>query len=387
MPIKDYYKILGVPEGAGEEEIKKAFRTLAKQYHPDANPGNKQAEEKFKEINEANEVLSDKDKRAKYEQLKSAAAGGFDFSSFGRQPGGGPRGYSGSGPADFSDMFGGLFSGSGSRSGGGFEDIFDMFFSNSRDRGFRTSYDEDEYSEKGSDVNVRIEIPFQLALEGGETIIKVPRSKDCNRCNATGVEPGAQIKVCPMCGGRGVMEFSQGGFVINKPCPRCGGKGKEPSQRCKQCGGAGTVSETKQVRIKIPPGVNEGDKIKIKGQGNMSSSNRERGDLYVLFKVKESGMYERRGDDLYYKAKINIAQAVLGTKITVPIIDGAMAVKIPEGTQNGARLKIPGKGAKNIKTGRQGNFYVEIEVEIPKAATAEEKELMEKMAKAKKWEL
>lgn len=386
MPIKDYYKVLGVPQGAGEAEVKKAFRNLAKQYHPDANKGNKQAEEKFKEISEAYDVLSDKDKRAKYEQVKSASDRGFDFSNM--RGGSGPRGYSGSGPADFSDIFGDIFSGQGrGKQASGFEDIFDMFFTSKGSRGFRTSYDDSEYSEKGSDVTVRIEIPFTLAMEGGETIIKVPRTKDCDRCNSTGVEPGASIQACPMCGGRGSMEFSQGGFVVDKPCPQCGGKGQVPSQRCTQCGGAGTVSETKQVRIKIPAGAAEGDKIKIKGQGNMGSGNRERGDLYVIFRVTASDTYERRGDDLYFTAKINLAQAMLGTKITVPVIEGAMAVKIPAGTQNGTMLKISGRGAKNIHTGRKGNFYVEVKVEVPKAVTDEEKELIEKLAKLKKWDV
>ncbi len=384
MPIKDYYKVLGVPEGAGEAEIKKAFRSLAKQYHPDANPGNKQAEEKFKDISEANEVLSDRAKRAKYDQLKSASARGFDFSNM---KGGGPRGHPGAGTFDFSDLFSGAFSGGGKRQGSGFEDIFDMFFSGRPDRGFKTSYDEADYEEKGSDVTVRIEIPFSLALDGGETIIKVPRVKDCARCSATGVEPGAGVVPCPMCGGRGVMEFSQGGFVINKPCPRCGGKGQEPAVRCKQCGGTGRAQETKQVRIKIPAGAADGDKIKIRGQGNMSSTNRERGDLYVIFRVKASDVYVRRGDDLYYSAIINISQAVLGGKINVPTPEGTMAVRIPEGTQSGARLKIAGRGAKNIKTGRKGHFYVEVAVEIPKAANEAERELMEKLAKLKKWDL
>lgn len=389
MPLKDYYKILGVPQGAGEAEVKKAFRSLAKQYHPDANKGNKQAEEKFKEISEAYEVLSNKDKRAKYEQVKDASDRGFDFSNM-RGQGGGPRAYSGSGSYDFSDIFGNIFSGQGQGKRGrasGFEDIFDMFFTNKQDRGFTTSHDDSEYSEKGSDVSVRIEIPFSLAMDGGETIIKVPRTKDCDRCNSSGVEPGAQIQLCPMCGGRGAMEFSQGGFVVNKPCPQCGGKGKVPTQHCTACGGTGTATETKQVRIKIPAGVAEGDKIKISGQGNMSSTNQERGDLYVIFRVKESDMYERKGDDLYFKAKINMAQAMLGTKITVPTIEGAMAVKIPEGTQNGTSFKLAGRGAKNIKTGRKGNFYVEVEVEVPKAATDAERELMEKLAKLKKWDV
>ena len=378
MPVKDYYKILGVREDASDAEIKKAFRNLAKQYHPDTNPGNKQAEEKFKEINEAYEVLSNKQKRAQYEQLRHAQARGFDFSQAGRG-----TEFSSFGGFDFTNIFSDLFSGRKNKTGGGFEDIFDMFFSK-KDRGFSTSYDEDSYGDKGTDVTARIEIPFALALEGGETIIKVPRTIDCPRCNATGVEPGSPIVICPMCGGTGALQYSQGGFIISKVCPRCSGKGKQPKQYCRQCNGAGTVEEIKQIRIKIPAGVKDGDKIKIKEQGNMNSSNKKRGDLYIIFAVQESPVYRREGDDIYFKQKINFAQAVFGSKINVQTPDGVVAVKIPEGSKSGTILKVKGFGAKNIKTGRKGDFFVELDVEIPKAGTKEEKELIEKLAKMKK---
>ncbi|MBP7791938.1 MAG: DnaJ domain-containing protein [Candidatus Goldbacteria bacterium] len=378
MPVKDYYKILGVREDASDDEIKKAFRNLAKQYHPDANPGNKQAEEKFKEINEAYEVLSNKQKRSQYEQLKNAQSRGFDFSQAGNNTDFSSFG----GGFDFTDVFSDLFSGRQKRSGTGFENIFDMFFSR-RDRGFATSSDEDSYGEKGTDITARLEIPFALALEGGETIIKVPRTVDCNRCNATGVEPGSPIVACPTCGGTGTLQYSQGGFIVNKVCPRCSGKGKQPKQYCSQCKGAGTVEEIKQIRIKIPAGVKDGDKIKIKEQGNMNSSNRKRGDLYVLFAVKESPIYRREGDDIYFKQKINMAQAIFGSKINVPTPEGTVVVKVPEGVKSGTVLKVKGYGAKNIKTGKKGDFFVEIEVEIPKAETKEEKELIEKFARLK----
>lgn len=377
MPVKDYHKILGVREDASDAEIKKAFRALAKQYHPDTNPGNKQAEEKFKEINEAYEVLSNKQKRAQYEQLKNAQARGFDFS----QSGSG-AGFSSSGVFDFTNIFSDLFSGRENRKSGGFEDIFDMFFSKGG-RGFSTSYDEDSYGERGTDVTVRIEIPFALALEGGETIIKVPRTVDCLRCNATGVEPGSAIVVCPMCGGKGSLQYSQGGFIISKVCPRCGGKGKQPKQYCKQCKGSGTIEEIRQIRVKIPAGVKDGDKIRIKEQGNMNSSNKKRGDLYVIFAVKESPVYRREGDDIYFKQKINIAQAILGSKINITTPEGVVAVKIPEGAKTGTLLKVKNFGAKNIKSGKKGDFFVELDVEIPKAESKEEKELIEKLAKLK----
>jgi len=187
-----------------------------------------------------------------------------------------------------------------------------------------------------------------------------------------------------MCGGTGALQYSQGGFIISKVCPRCSGKGKQPKQYCRQCNGAGTVEEIKQIRIKIPAGVKDGDKIKIKEQGNMNSSNKKRGDLYIIFAVQESPVYRREGDDIYFKQKINFAQAVFGSKINVQTPDGVVAVKIPEGSKSGTILKVKGFGAKNIKTGRKGDFFVELDVEIPKAGTKEEKELIEKLAKMKK---
>lgn len=376
MPVKDYYKILGVREDATDAEIKKAFRNLAKQYHPDINPGNKQAEEKFKEINEAYEVLTNKQKREQYEQLRNAQARGFDFS----QAGSGTD-FSSFGGFDFTNIFD-FFSGRKRKTSGGFENIFDMFFSK-RDRGFSTSYDENSYGEKGTDITVRVEIPFALAMEGGEMIVKVPRTVDCFRCNGTGVEPGSPIVVCPMCGGKGTLEYSQGGFIISKVCPRCSGKGKLPKQYCRQCNGAGTIEEIKKIRIKIPAGVKNGDKIKIKEQGNMNSTNKKRGDLYVIFAVKESPAYRREGDDIYFKQKINFVQAILGSKINVSTPEGVVAVKIPEGTKSGDILKVKGFGARNIKTGRKGDFFIEIDVEVPKAETNEERELIEKLAKLK----
>ncbi|HDQ26419.1 MAG TPA: molecular chaperone DnaJ [bacterium] len=381
MPIKDYYKLLGVPENASEAEIKKVFRALAKKYHPDANPGNKAAEEKFKEMNEAYDTLSDAKKREKYDSIKNARASGFDFSNMGAN-----RGYSGPGGVDMNSVFSDIFSGRGKKQGGGFESIFDMFFQGGG-RGFATDYDTDYAAEKGGDVNVRIDIPFFLAMEGGETIIKVPRKSDCTRCNATGAEPGTKITACPMCGGRGNIEFSQGGFVVNKVCPRCDGKGREPLRRCSACGGSGVTKEAKQVKVKIPAGVSDGDKIKIKGQGNMSPLNRQRGDLYVLFSVKGSAEYERRGDDLYGACVINVAQAMAGASVNVHTPSGRVQIKIPPGTGDGKVFRVPGFGAPNIRGGKKGDFFAVIKVEIPAFKTDEEKKIVEKLAKIKKLEL
>jgi molecular chaperone DnaJ len=381
-----------VTEKAGAEEIKKAYRTLAKKYHPDANPGNKEAEEKFKEINEANEVLSDNDKRSKYDQVKDASARGYDFSQRGgARPGANPRGYSTGGEFDFGDIFSGggrQGAGMGQDTGGGFEDIFDMFFNQGPKRGFSQEADPVEgRGEKGQDVTVRIDIPFSLAMEGGETIIKVPRAVDCQRCRGTGSEPGAKIEACPSCGGEGTMHFSQGGFMINKTCPRCGGKGTITTEHCRVCGGSGETHEIKKIRIFIPIGAADGDKIRVKGEGNMRSWNKQRGDLYVIFKVEKSDIYERRGDDIYSDLKINAAQAVLGTTAQLSSPEGKVDVRIPAGTKSGTTLKIAGFGARNIKTNRTGNFYVRVAVEIQAAASEEEKELMRKWAKIRKWDI
>jgi molecular chaperone DnaJ len=384
MPLKDYYKILGLSPGAGDADIKKAFRTLAKKYHPDANPGNKESEEKFKEISEAHEVLADKDKRAKYDQVKEAQAQGYDFS----QPGGGRSYTSGGQGKDYSDIFGDIFSGRGGSKAGGFEDIFDMFFNQGPRRGFsQDEYTQEGRGAKGQDINIRIDIPFALAMEGGETIVKVPRAVDCQRCHGTGAEPGAGVETCPTCHGQGTMQFSQGGFVVNKTCPKCGGKGSIISEYCHQCSGSGEAQEIRKIRIHIPDGVKEGEKIKIKGEGNMRSYNKERGDLYVIFKVEKSDIYERRGDDIHYTVKINPALAILGGSLEIQTQEGAVGVKIPSGIQNGTNLKIAGRGAKNIKTGKRGNFIIKVEVETSKAVTAEEKELIEKWAKLRNWKL
>ena len=384
MQIKDYYKILGVEKNTPEAEIKKRYRELAKKYHPDANPGNKQAEEKFKEINQAYEILSNKEKRAKYEQLRDAQAKGFDFSSF-RQ--GKPKSYPGGIDFDIYSIFTDLF-GEKSKSGpsGGFEDIFDMFFQGSG-RNTASQQAARKTRDRGDDLTARISIPFALSLNGGETIIKVPRIKDCSRCRGTGVEPGASLVPCPMCGGKGAIDFAQGGFMIQKTCPQCSGKGQQPTLKCRQCGGAGELSETKQVKVKIPAGVKEGDRIRIKGEGNMYSWNKQRGDLYVEFGIEPSVIYKRKGDDIFYTANINLAQAVLGARTRVPTPEGEVILKIPEGASEGMILKVAGQGAKNIVTGKRGDFFVTVKVRIEAAKTAEERKLIEEYAKLKNYKI
>jgi molecular chaperone DnaJ len=388
VKLKDYYKVLGLTESASADEIKKAFRDLAKKFHPDANPGNKAAEEKFKEISEAYEALSNPDKKSKYDQLKRAQSQGYDFSGMNRGGAshGGESGGTYSGNADMGDIFGDIFGNTGKRgaTGGGFSDfsdLFDMFFEGGRPKQQQKYREEEQGS--GDDVTVRIEIPFDLSMKGGETIIKVPRESVCSRCGGTGGEPGSSAETCPKCGGRGKIQFSQGGFIINKTCPNCAGSGRSYSRDCSLCHGEGIEKEIKQIRIKVPAGVSDGTKIKIHEQGDTGPGKSGRGDLYVIFKVKQSEEFERKGDDLYFKARINIAQAMVGGNIKIPAHDGEINVKIPAGTSEGAMLKVKGHGVKNMKTGRSGDLYAVIGVDIPKADNDKERKLVEELAKLK----
>ncbi|MCE5301045.1 MAG: J domain-containing protein [Spirochaetia bacterium] len=265
-----------------------------------------------------------------------------------------------------------------------------MFFTGGPKRsygGFESEGAGQAHGDRGDDVNVRIEIPFALAMSGGETIIKVPRAVDCTRCRGTGAEPGSKVDTCPACGGQGTMQFSQGGFMVNRTCPRCSGKGRIVMQMCKLCGGSGEAQETRKIRIKIPEGVTDGDRLKVKGEGNMRSWNRERGDLYVSFKVTESNIFVRKGDDIFYSVTINPAQAMLGAHLKVPSPDGDVDIKVPAGTHSGTKLRISGHGAKNIKTGKKGDYYVTVEIDMPIISGGEEEEILRKLAEKKGWKI
>ncbi|MFW6210839.1 MAG: DnaJ C-terminal domain-containing protein [bacterium] len=381
MKLKDHYSALGVSKDAPQDEIKKRFRELAKKYHPDANKGDKQAEEKFKEISEAYEVLANPEKRAKYDKLRDAGEKGYDFSDFQR------GGQTSGGSFDFSDVFGDMFGGAGqgrSRSGGGgFGDLFDLFFEGAAGGGRRTKQQRAEPS-RGSDVTVRIQIPFDLAIAGGNTVIKVPRKTVCTVCSGSGAAPGSDMKRCASCGGRGVIQMAQGGFLIEKTCPECSGKGSVAARKCGSCSGTGETTETKQIKVKVPEGVSDGTKIRIKNEGNRGSADSRRGDLYVIFKVAQSPVYTREGNDLYYPVHISVAAAMLGSEESIKTPYGNVVVKIPAGIQSGSLLKIKERGVKDIKKGRPGDFYVKVLVDIPKVTSGGEKKLIEEFAKKKK---
>ena len=341
---KDYYQTLGVSETATTDEIKKAFRRLAKQYHPDRNPNNPQAADRFKEINEAHDVLSDPEKRKKYDQLRRY--GPFAGAGSGRGPGfgGGGAGPSSSGDVDFdiSDL--------GSLGGRG--DLFSSIFG----RG----------EEEEEEVETTVSIPFRVAALGGKVPVVLTLPEVCPTCHGSGGAPGATFSTCPECRGRGTISFGQGGFAVTRPCPVCRGRGKVPSQRCPTCQGSGEVRAEKHLTITIPPGTEDGTRLRLRGQGPKG-----RGDVVVVIQVEPDRFFRRDGLDVVAVVPINLAQALLGSKIKVRTLDGKRVVlKVPAGTQHGQKFRIPGQGIE--RNGRRGDQYVEVHVEIPEKLTPDQ---------------
>jgi molecular chaperone DnaJ len=369
MPAKDYYVLLGVDKTATEAQIKTAFRKLAKKYHPDANPNNKSAEEKFKEINEAYEVLSDKQKRAQYDQLVDAQSRGFG----GFRP---EYGNYSPGSSQTSGVGGGEFSYEDLGGFGGLGDIFSQIF----DRGEFSRHQ--QYSpQKGPDLETEVEVPFLDAISGGNTLLQIPRTEPCSTCNGSGVQPGSKTQSCPQCQGRGTIQFSQGGFAVSRPCPNCGGRGQVGGSICSTCQGNGEVTRTRKLRIKIPAGVDNGTRIRIYGEGGLGISGGPRGDLFVTFRVQGHDAFERKENDIYTNIKISLVQALLGGEIEVPTVDGRVNMKIPAGTQPGTLLRLKGKGVSSIKNSKKGDQFVKIDIEIPRRLTAEQQKLIEEFAK------
>jgi len=378
MAEKDYYSILGVSENATEAEIKKTFRGLAKKYHPDANRGDKDAEKRFKEISEAYEVLSDKEKRAQYDELRRARATGF----------GGPGGF------DFS-QFRGRRGGAGTRRGGGapgggqtftFEDLGDLgdIFSDmfSREPRYSAGAGRTYRPQKGEDLVYSIDIPFDVAAKGGKTSVTIPRAETCPRCGGSGAEPGSQPQPCPTCGGSGTVSSFQGAFGFSRPCPQCLGRGTINPNPCRVCQGRGTTQQTHTVTVKIPRGVKDGAKIRLAGQGEAGIAGGPAGDLYLLVHVMPHAEFERKGNDIYTTAGIDMTEAALGTKVPVHTLEGDVTLTIPPGTQPGAKMRLRGRGIKTA-SGETGDHYVVVNVRVPKTLSAEQRRLLEQLAKAK----
>jgi molecular chaperone DnaJ len=365
MAQKDYYKILGISENATGDEIKKAYRRLAKKYHPDSNPNNKMAEEKFKEVSEAHETLSNPEKRKQYDQLRKFGQGGF--SGFG----------SGEGARGFED----IFSGTGGKGRtfsfqdlGGFGDLFSNIF----DMG-ETTRRQRWSPQKGGDLYAEVEIPFDLAISGGKTPIEFGKEETCSFCGGNGAKPGTSISACPDCNGTGMVSFSQGGFAVSRPCPRCLGRGKIITAPCPRCKGSGQTYAQKKLLINIPAGINDGTQLRLRGQGQAGIAGGPAGDLVVKVNIGQHRFFVRKGRDVYCQVPINIAQAMLGSKIRVKTINGRVELKIPAGTQSGTKFRLKSKGVK--ANGATGDQYVEVVVEIPKGMSQKQKQLLEQFAK------
>lgn len=373
MSDKNYYSILGVSEDASQEEIKRAYRELAKKYHPDKTRGDKKAEERFKEINEAYGILSDPEKRKKYDQLRKMGAHHFagqgmswedlirHFDAFQEKAhardGGGPRfGFGGFGV----DI--------------GLDDLFSSFF----DEGefFRRSR---SGRQAGQDIHTEISIPFRKAVEGGPIELTVPQQGTCPTCHGSGAEPGSTVQTCPVCRGTGMVSESRGAFAITRPCVNCMGKGKVIEKPCTTCSGTGTVTVARTVKINIPAGIEDGTTLKIAGEGHRGIQGGPPGDLYVTVRVQEDRFFKRKGSNIYVELPLNLAQALLGSRVKIKTPYGNKVIlKIPPGTQPGHKFRLKGQG---IRTARSvGDMYVIAKVEIPKHLTEQEKELIRKFA-------
>lgn len=349
MAKRDYYEVLGVSKTASKDEIKKAYRKLSKQYHPDVNkePG---AAEKFKEITEAYEVLSDEKKRAQYDQ-------------FGHE-----------GP---SQGFGGFSSGSGF-SGFGFEDIFETFFGGGSRRR------DPNAPRKGDDLQYRMNISFEDAVYGKETEIEIPREENCETCHGTGAKPGTSPTTCSRCQGTGqisqAVDTPFGRMVNRRTCGTCQGTGKMIVEKCPTCHGEGRVKKRKKIKVTIPAGIDDGQQLRVSGQGEPGINGGPNGDLYIVFRVGKHKDFERDGDDIYYELKITFPQAALGDEVEVPTIHGKVKLKIPAGTQSGAQFRLKDKGVKNVHGNYYGHQYVIVKVMTPTKLTEKQKELLREFA-------
>lgn len=355
MANKDYYASLGLQKGASDEEIKKAFRKLAIKYHPDKNQGNKEAEDKFKEINEAYQVLSDPEKKARYDQFGTVD---FDGSGFGS---------GGFGGFDFSDM-------------GGFGDIFDSFFGGGGGSRRRNG------PQRGADLEYTVNLTFEEAIFGVEKEISINRSETCDSCKGSGAKAGTSSKTCPTCNGQGQVRVQRqtplGSFVSTSTCNTCGGSGKVIEEPCTSCHGKGNVRKNRKITVNIPAGVDTGNVMPLRGQGDHGTNDGPPGDLYVRINVTPSKKFTRKGNDIYIDAHISMGKAALGTEITVATVDGDVKYTIPAGTQSGTLFRLKGKGVPRVNSSGRGDQYVKVIVDIPKNLNDKQKEALKAFMEA-----
>lgn len=346
---RDYYEVLGVERGAGAAEIKSAYRKLALQHHPDKNPDDPAAEEKFKEASEAYACLSDPEKRARYDRF------GHEGRPFGE--GGFAEGFGGAGFGDiFGDIFGEIFGGGAARGGG-------------RQRG------------RGADLRVDKELEFEEAAFGTEFELEIPRRKRCDTCSGSGCKPGTSPRTCPTCQGTGAQRFQQGFFAVSRPCPSCGGEGRVIPDPCTSCSGKGTVASTAKIPVKVPAGVDTGSRMKVSGEGEPGSMGGPAGDLYIVLHVKEHPIFLREETEIICEVPIGFTQAALGASIDVPTLDGKVKMKVPAGTQSGKVFRLRGKGVPVLgRSGARGDQHVRVVVETPTSLSKRQRELLEEFA-------
>ncbi|HET7151375.1 MAG TPA: molecular chaperone DnaJ [Candidatus Acidoferrum sp.] len=364
----DYYELLGVPRKASAKDIRTAFRKLARKYHPDLNPGDKSAEEKFKQLQEAYDVLSDSKKRQMYDQ--------YGFYSENLPPGGYPGGHEAAGETNVNFDFGGFDFGGGTGAGGAagtsFRDLFSQFF------GGRGGAHMEPEHEPGGDLEYQIEIEFWDAVRGAVKKLSITRMDSCQTCHGTGAIGSPQT--CPTCHGTGSVQQAAGKMRFNVPCTHCGGTGKLRTP-CKTCGGEGRVRHTETIDVRIPAGVANGGRVRVPGKGNAGTMGAPAGDLYLRVVVRPHPFFERRGDDLYTKVPVTVAEATLGAKIEVPTMDGRALVRIPPGTNSGKTLRLKEKGVPSARNGARGDQYVEIQVVVPQPTDERVRTLMKDLEK------
>jgi molecular chaperone DnaJ len=347
----DYYELLEIKRDAGEDEIKKAYRKAALRYHPDRNPDDKAAEEKFKELSEAYSVLSDPEKRAQYDRFGHAAfeqgGGGAGFGGFN---------FSGNFEDIFGDVFGDIFGGGGGRGG--------------RRR-----------ARRGDDLSYNLEISFEEAAFGTEKTLTIPRMAVCETCQGKGAKPGTTPKTCTTCRGNGQVRFQQGFFTIARTCSQCGGQGTVITDPCATCRGTGATRKTSTLQVKIPAGVDTGARLKLRNEGEASLAGGQPGDLYVLLRVREHPLFSRQDNDVVCELPVSFPQAALGVEIEVPTLEGKLKMKVPAGTQAGSVFRLRGKGVVDLHSGGRGDQLVRVVVETPRKLTAKQRELLEEFAR------
>ena len=365
MAKEDYYALLGVEKSASAEEMKKAYRKKAVQFHPDKNPGNKEAEEMFKKVSHAYEVLSDTDKRAAYDRYGSAA---FDGSAGG--PPRGPRG----GFHDPRDIFNEIF-GRNAGGGGGGGGIFEEMFGGGGGGGGGDG------SRDGADLRYDLEITLEEAARGFEKEISFRKAMACERCDGAGAEPGSRRVTCPTCRGAGQIRRSGGIITFTQTCPTCAGAGTKVEKPCTACRGEGRVAKSTKLNVRIPPGVDTGSRLRSSGNGEAGMAGGNAGDLYIVLSVKEHELFERQGEDLFCEIPIKFTLATLGGPIELPTLFGKGSLKIPPGTQSGTTFRLREKGMPSLRGGKQGDQLVRVQVEVPQSLSAEQRKILEEFAR------